>query len=78
MDLRAGEPPPPSQCLPRPVSEAGVRVSRLHLPKAEVLGQKRGGRAQRHHGAGLTKVSTVLLFYVENIQISHRLKKSEV
>lgn len=43
IDLRASEPPPPRQCLPRRVAEGRVRVSRLHLPKAQVLGQKCGG-----------------------------------
>ena len=57
IDLRAGEPPPSRQCLPCPVSEARVRVSRLHLPETQVLGQKCGGGAQRHHDAGATEVS---------------------
>lgn len=61
MDLRAGEPPPACQCLPRPVSEGGVWVSWLHLPQTQVLGQKCGGWAQRHHDTGAAQVSSVLM-----------------
>ena len=56
-DFRAGQPPPPHQCLPRPVSQPGLRVPRIHLPQAQVLGQERGGWAQRHHDFRAAQVS---------------------
>ena len=73
IDLGAGEPPPPRQCLPRSVSEAGVRVPWLHLPQTQVLGQKCGGWAQRHHDTGVTEVSrssSLSSFLHEELELS--------
>lgn len=69
IDLGAGEPPPTCQCLPCPVSEGWVWVSWLYLPQTQVLGQKCGGRAQRHHDAGAAEVSVLIFIYFVDVFI---------
>lgn len=55
--IGAGEPPPAGQRLSRRGPQTGICLPRIHLPQTQVLGEERGGGAQRCHHTGAAQVS---------------------